>query len=77
MKKLSKTVMNIDGQPMFKLLDKVKALENLGREILHFEIGDPDFPTPDNIVQAACGALGKGWTHYISSLGLPEFRQKI
>ena len=77
MKKLSKTAMNIDGQPMFKVLDKVKALEDLGREILHFEIGDPDFPTPDNIVQAAYGALGKGWTHYISSLGLPEFRQKI
>ena len=41
--------MSIDGQPMFKVLDKVKVLENLGREILHFKIGDPEdmFPFLD------------------------------
>ncbi len=47
MKKLSKLSKRIDGQPMFKLLDKVKKLEHEGRDIIHFEIGDPDFETPE------------------------------
>ena len=42
MKKLSELSKRIDGQPMFKLLDKVKKLEHEGRDIIHFEIGDPD-----------------------------------
>ena len=52
MKKLSELSKRIDGQPMFKLLDKVKKLEQEGRDIIHFEIGDPDFETPENIANA-------------------------
>lgn len=77
MKKLSKTSSRIDGQPMFKLLEKVKHLERNGKNIIHFEIGDPDFDTPQNIVNAAVDAIKSGYTHYTSSYGLMEFRQKI
>ena len=77
MKKLSKLSKRIDGQPMFKLLDKVKKLEQEGRDIIHFEIGDPDFETPENIANAGINAIKNGSTHYTSSFGLTEFRQKI
>ena len=77
MKKLSELSKRIDGQPMFKLLDKVKKLEHEGRDIIHFEIGDPDFETPENIVDAGIDAIKNGFTHYTSSFGLKEFRQKI
>ncbi len=77
MKKLSELSKRIDGQPMFKLLDKVKKLEHEGRDIIHFEIGDPDFETPKNIVDAGIDAIKNGFTHYTSSFGLKEFRQKI
>ena len=61
MRKLSKTSSQIDGQPMFKLLDKIKKLESNGKDIIHFEIGDPDFDTPKNISDATINALKK-WT---------------
>ena len=77
MKKLSELSNRIDGQPMFKLLDKVKKLENEGKKIIHFEIGDPDFATPENISNAGIDAIKNGFTHYESSSGLTEFRQKI
>ena len=69
--------MNIDGQPMFKVLDKVKKLESEGKDIIHFEIGDPDFSTPDNIKNALFNAVSQNFTHYTSSFGLEEFREKI
>ena len=47
MKKLSRIASRIDGQPMFKLLEKAQKLEKEGRRIIHFEIGDPDFATRD------------------------------
>lgn len=77
MKSLSKIASHIDGQPMFKLFDKVQDLERAGKHILHFELGEPDFPTPDNIVNSACDALKNGETHYTSSMGLYEFREAV
>ena len=77
MKKLSELSNRIDGQPMFKLLDKVKKLELEGKNIIHFEIGDPDFETPKNISDAGINAIKNGFTHYVSSFGLTEFRHKI
>ena len=77
MKKLSDLSNRIDGQPMFKLLDNVKKLENEGKDIIHFEIGDPDFETPENISNAGIDAIKNGFTHYVSSSGLTEFREKI
>lgn len=74
MKKLSKAANRIEGQPMFKVLAQVLDLERKGRNIIHFEIGDPDFDTPLNIKEAACDSIMKGETHYTSSLGLMDMR---
>lgn len=65
------------GQPMFQVLSRIKAKEQEGYDIIHFEIGDPDFDTPKNIVDAACEALRRGETHYADSMGLYEFRKLI
>jgi aspartate/methionine/tyrosine aminotransferase len=61
----------------FEVLSKAKALERQGKSIVHLEIGEPDFETPSNIVEAAATALHTGWTHYGPSAGLPELRQTI
>ena len=77
MKKLSTAAQNIDGQPMFKYLDRAKKLEAEGRSMIHMEIGDPDFDTPPNITMAAVKALSECKTHYTSSLGDLDFRETI
>jgi aspartate/methionine/tyrosine aminotransferase len=74
MKPLAQAAYHIDGQPMFKVLAKAQALEQAGRRILHFEIGDPDFDTPGHIAETAFEALRQGYTHYTNSMGLAEFR---
>jgi aspartate aminotransferase len=61
----------------FEVLNKARALERQGKSIIHLEIGEPDFDTPANVVEAAVDALHKGWTHYGPSAGLPELRQTI
>jgi aspartate/methionine/tyrosine aminotransferase len=61
----------------FEVLVKAKALEAQGRDIVHLEIGEPDFDTPRNIVDAGCDALRKGFTHYGPSAGLIELREAI
>ena len=65
------------GQAMFKVLARAKELERKGREILHFEIGEPDFDTPENIKNAAIKALREGKTNYVNAAGLPELREVI
>jgi len=77
MKKLSQAAHHIEGQPMFKLLARAQEMERRGKEIVHFEIGDPDFGTPPNIVEAACASLHKSETHYISSMGLNDMRAAV
>ena len=61
----------------FEVLVKARALEAKGRDIVHLEIGEPDFDTPANIIEAATTALHKGWTHYGPSAGLPALREAI
>ncbi len=61
----------------FEVLARAKALEAQGREILHFEIGEPDFDTPVHITEAAIQALHDGFTHYGPTPGLPVLRQAI
>jgi len=77
MREISLNARNIEGQPMFKVIDKVKHLEAQGRNIIHLEIGDPDFQTPKNIVEAAKSSLDKGETHYVSSWGMTDFIEVI
>ncbi len=75
MRRLSDAAQRLVGQKMFQILAKAQELERGGMNILHFEIGDPDFGTPENIVRAACDALEHGDTHYANSMGLLELRQ--
>ncbi len=61
----------------FEVLAKAKALEKKGRDIVHLEIGEPDFDTPRNIKEAAVKALHAGYTHYVPAAGIPELREAI
>ena len=61
----------------FEVLAKAKALERQGKEIVHLEIGEPDFDTPEHIKAAAKQALDAGATHYGPSAGLPELREAV
>ena len=61
----------------FEVLARAKALEAQGREIVHLEIGEPDFDTPPHIVQTAVEALRRGHTHYTPSAGIPELRAVV
>jgi len=61
----------------FEVLAKAKALEASGREIVHLEIGEPDFDTPAHVSAAAQQALDKGYTHYVPAPGIPELRTAV
>ncbi len=74
---LAKRMSRLGTETAFEVLSKAKALERQGKSIIHLEIGEPDFDTPANVVEAAVDALHKGWTHYGPSAGLPEMRQTI
>jgi aspartate/methionine/tyrosine aminotransferase len=75
--RLAERMSRLGTETAFEVLNKARALERQGRNIIHLEIGEPDFDTPKNIVEAAVDALHKGWTHYGPSAGLPELRQAI
>jgi len=77
MREIAANAALIQGQPMFKVIDKVKRLEAQGRDIVHLEIGDPDFPTPRHVIEAAQQSLDLGETHYGSSWGLSDFVQTM
>lgn len=59
------------------VLERACALESEGKHIVHLEVGEPDFDTPECVKAAACKALTDGFTHYTHSLGLPELREAI
>jgi len=61
----------------FEVLARARELQAQGREIIHLEIGEPDFDTPPHIVQAAVEALRRGHTHYTPSAGIPELRAVV
>jgi len=60
-----------------ELLAQARALEAVGRDIVHMEIGEPDFPTPAPVTRAAIRAIEKGDVHYTPALGLPQLRERI
>ena len=74
---LSEATYRIEGQPMFKVLDKVQKMEKDGENIIHFEIGDPDFDTPRHIIEAAYSSMKNGETHYTNSMGLYDMRVAV
>jgi aspartate aminotransferase len=77
MREIAANAALIQGQPMFKVIDKVKRLEAQGHHIVHLEIGDPDFSTPRHVIEAAQRSLDLGETHYGSSWGLADFIETI
>jgi len=75
--RLAERMSRLGTETAFEVLNKARALERQGKDIVHLEIGEPDFDTPKNVVEAGVEALRKGWTHYGPSAGLPELRQAI
>jgi aspartate aminotransferase len=75
--RLATRMARLGTETAFEVLNKARALERQGKHIIHLEIGEPDFDTPSNVVEAAVQALHKGWTHYGPSAGLPDLRQAI
>src|SRR2546423_1637534 len=61
----------------FEVLARARKLEAEGKRIVHLEIGEPDFATPDNIVEAAIGAMQNGYTHYTPASGIFEAREAV
>jgi aspartate aminotransferase len=75
--KLAERMNRIGVETAFEVLVRARALEAQGRDIIHLEIGEPDFDTPRHIVEAGKQALDEGWTHYGPTQGLPELREAI
>jgi len=75
--RLAGRMARLGTETAFEVLHKARVLERQGKDIIHLEIGEPDFDTPSNVVEAAVNALHKGRTHYGPSAGLPELRQAI
>ena len=68
---------DIEPFHVVELLTRARQLESEGRDIIHMEVGEPDFPTPEPITKAAVAAIQGGKTLYTQALGLPELRTAI
>ncbi|OUS28991.1 aminotransferase [Gammaproteobacteria bacterium 45_16_T64] len=73
----AKRVKEIEPFRVVEVLDRAKALEAEGRDIIHLEAGEPDFTTAQPIIEAGQAALGRGETYYSQAAGIPELRQAI
>jgi aspartate aminotransferase len=74
---LANGVARLGTESAFSVLARARELEGQGRDVIHLEIGEPDFDTPAHIAQAAWTAIQAGETHYCASAGIPEFRAVI
>src|SRR6202171_6330559 len=74
---LARRMSRLGTETAFEVLNKARALERQGKSIVHLEIGEPDFDTPLNVIDAGVDALRSGWTHYGPSAGLPDLRQAL
>lgn len=75
--RVAKRMSLLGSETAFEVLARARALERQGKDIVHLEIGEPDFDTPANVVEAGVKALEEGWTHYTPSGGLPELREVV
>ena len=75
--KIAARMKNIVPFYVMDLLARAKQLEAEGRSIIHMEVGEPDFPTPKQVVEAGKQALDDGHTGYTAATGIPEVRQAI
>ncbi len=74
---IAQRMSRLGTETAFEVLVKAKKLEAEGKDIVHLEIGEPDFDTPSNIVEAGRKALADGYTHYGPAPGLPEAREAV
>lgn len=77
MRRLSEAAYRLKGQEMFKILARAKELEKEGKKILHFELGDPGFPSPDIALQEIYSSIKNGETHYTISSGIDDLRNQV
>ena len=75
--KINQAMDRLGTETAFEVLQRARELEAQGRDIVHLEIGEPDFDTPPNIIEAAVRALREGHTHYSPSPGIPLLRQAV
>src|SRR5882672_8141858 len=75
--RLASRASRLGTETAFEVLNRARQLEAQGKEIIHLEIGEPDFDTPKNVVDEGVRALQQGWTHYGPSAGIPQLRQAI
>ena len=75
--KLADRMGRLGTETAFSVLARAKELERQGRDVIHLEIGEPDFDTAEHIVEAGCRALRSGETHYTPTAGIPELREAI
>lgn len=75
--KLAKRLNQIEPFHVMDLLAKAKTMQQQGRDVIHLEVGEPDFPSPQAVIHAGVQALQQGRTHYTGATGLPELKQKI
>jgi aspartate/methionine/tyrosine aminotransferase len=74
---LARSMSQLLTESAFDVLSRARALEAQGKDIVHLEIGEPDFETPAHVIEAGKRALDAGFTHYGPTPGLPEFREAI
>ena len=75
--RLAERMSRLGTEGAFDVLARARELEARGKEIIHLEIGEPDFPTPSHIAEAGARALLDGWTHYGPPAGLPQLREAV
>ena len=75
--KLAEKMSRLGTESAFEVLARARALDQQGKNVIHLEIGEPDFPTPPHVVEAGQRALAEGWTKYGPTPGLPELREAI
>ncbi|MBT9165168.1 MAG: Aspartate aminotransferase [candidate division WS2 bacterium] len=73
----AKRMSNLGTEGAFEVLARARALEAQGKQVIHLEIGEPDFDTPANIKEAAYKAMLDGYTHYVPAPGIKEAREAI
>ena len=73
----AKRLQNITESATIRISNLANELKNQGKDIISFSLGEPDFNTPEHIVDAAKASLDRGETHYTPSPGIPELRRAI
>jgi len=75
--KISKMIQRAGTETAFEMLAKAKELERQGKSVVHFEIGEPDFNTPENVKEAGIKAIKENYTHYSPTQGILELREAV